>query len=126
MAPHDQLEEIFGGGVRELPHAEVVDDQERHHRELREVGLPRAGEGRGCPASSIQMRNEELWCNATQNAIGHVEPAQASALDITLRFAEATSSPDERSGRCNHPGCAPDNLDAPVPLPRNRWPPQLP
>jgi hypothetical protein len=35
---------------------------------------------------------------------------------ITLRFAAATSSPDERSGRCNHPGCAQDNLDAPVPL----------
>jgi hypothetical protein len=25
VAPHDQLEEVFGGGVRELAHAEIVD-----------------------------------------------------------------------------------------------------
>ena len=27
VAPHDDLEEILGGRVRELPHAEVVDDE---------------------------------------------------------------------------------------------------
>ena len=44
VAPHDQLEEIFGGGVGELAHAEVVDDQERDGRQFREVVLARAGE----------------------------------------------------------------------------------
>ena len=39
-------------------------------------------------------------------------PAQGSALDITLRFAAATSSPDERNDRCNHPTVAPCRLAA--------------
>jgi hypothetical protein len=37
---------VFGSGVRELAHAKVVDDQERHHRELSEVRAPCADEGR--------------------------------------------------------------------------------
>src|SRR5205814_7326368 len=44
--PHDQLQEIFGGRVGQLPHAEVVDDQQRRRRELREIVLARAGERR--------------------------------------------------------------------------------
>ena len=32
VAAHDELEEVFGGGVRQLPHAEVVDDEQRHGR----------------------------------------------------------------------------------------------
>ena len=42
VAAHDQLQEIFGGGVRQFPHAEIVDDQQRHGREIRQDGLARA------------------------------------------------------------------------------------
>ena len=40
------VEEIFGGGVRQLAHAQVVDDEERDGGEFREVGLAGAVEGR--------------------------------------------------------------------------------
>ena len=38
VAAHDQLQEIFGGRVRQFAHAQVVDDQQRHVRD-REDGL---------------------------------------------------------------------------------------
>ena len=46
VTAHDQLEEIFGGRVRELTHAEVIDDQQRHGRQFREIVLPRARQRR--------------------------------------------------------------------------------
>jgi len=46
VATHDQLEEIFGGGMRQLPHAEVVDDQQWDGRQFREIVLARARERR--------------------------------------------------------------------------------
>ena len=42
IAPHDQLEEILGGGVRELAHAEVVDDEQRDGGQFGQERLPRA------------------------------------------------------------------------------------
>ena len=42
VAAHDDLEEILGRGVRELPHGEIVDQEERDGGELRQVWLPRA------------------------------------------------------------------------------------
>ena len=42
VTPHDHFEQVFGGSVRELPHAEVVDDEQRVGREVGEVGLARA------------------------------------------------------------------------------------
>jgi hypothetical protein len=46
VTAHDQLEEVFGSRVRELAHTEVIDDQQRHGRQLREVVFARAGERR--------------------------------------------------------------------------------
>ena len=46
VAPHDQLQQVFGGRVSELPHAEVVDDQQRHGRKLRKVVLAGASDRR--------------------------------------------------------------------------------
>ena len=43
---HNDFQEVFGRGVRQLPHTEIVDDEERHSRKLREVSLPRAIERR--------------------------------------------------------------------------------
>lgn len=37
VAAHAEREEIFGGRVRHLALAEIVDDQQRHGRELGEV-----------------------------------------------------------------------------------------
>ncbi len=39
IAPHDHLQEVLGGGVRELAQAEVADDEQRDRRQLDE---PRA------------------------------------------------------------------------------------
>ena len=44
VAAHDELQQILGGGVRQLPHAEVVDDQQRHGGEIGEVVLAGAVE----------------------------------------------------------------------------------
>ena len=39
VAPHDQFEQIFGRGVGQLAHTQVVDDEERDGRQRREVCL---------------------------------------------------------------------------------------
>ena len=44
VAPHHDLEEILGRRVRELAHAEVVDDEQRDGRDVGEIVLPRTGE----------------------------------------------------------------------------------
>ncbi len=36
VAAHDHFEQIFGGGGGQLPHAEIVDDQERDGTEIRD------------------------------------------------------------------------------------------
>ena len=41
---HDDLEEILGGRLRQLPHREVVDDQQRDRGDVSEVGLAGAVE----------------------------------------------------------------------------------
>jgi hypothetical protein len=41
-AAHDDLEEILGCGVRQCPHGEIADQQERDGGALRQVLLPRA------------------------------------------------------------------------------------
>jgi hypothetical protein len=46
VAPHDQFEEIFGSRVRQLAHAEVIDDEQRNRREFSEVVLACTGERR--------------------------------------------------------------------------------
>ena len=48
VAAHDDLQQILGGGVRKLAHAEVVDDEQRHRRHRFHVFLARAiGNGVG-------------------------------------------------------------------------------
>ena len=44
VAAHDELQQILGGGVRQLAHAEVVDDQQRDGGEIGEVLLAGAVE----------------------------------------------------------------------------------
>ena len=44
VAAHDQLQEVFGRGVRQLAHPEVVDDEERDGAQRSEEGLARAVE----------------------------------------------------------------------------------
>jgi hypothetical protein len=39
VPPHDDLQQIFGRGVWQLAHPEVVDDQQRHGGEIREIDL---------------------------------------------------------------------------------------
>ena len=44
VAAHDQLEQILGGGVGQLAHAEVVDDEQGDAGQLVEKGLAGVGE----------------------------------------------------------------------------------
>ena len=44
VAAHDDLEQILGGGDRQLAHAEIVDDEQRHGGEVGDVVLARAVE----------------------------------------------------------------------------------
>ncbi len=48
VASHDQLEQILGGRGRQLPHSEVVEDEQRHAGQLGDVLLAVAVEGRVC------------------------------------------------------------------------------
>jgi hypothetical protein len=41
---HDDLQQIFGGRVRQLAHPQVIDDEQRHGGEFGEIVLARAGE----------------------------------------------------------------------------------
>ena len=45
VAAHDDLQQILGGGGRELAHAEVVDDEQRHGGQQFHVLFARAVEG---------------------------------------------------------------------------------
>ncbi len=56
IAPHDHLEEVFGGGVRELAHAEVVDDEQGDRRQLDEEGLAGAVERGVCQLLEQRVR----------------------------------------------------------------------
>ena len=46
VAAHDDLQEIFGRGVWQLPHAQIINNQEWHGREIGQIDLARAVEGR--------------------------------------------------------------------------------
>ncbi len=49
VAAHDDLEEVLGGGLGQLPHPEVVDDEQRHRGDVgrgRPCGCRRAGRRR--------------------------------------------------------------------------------
>ena len=41
---HDDLQEILGRGLRQFPHRQVVEDEQRDRRDVGEVGLAGAGE----------------------------------------------------------------------------------
>ena len=44
IAAHDELEQIFSGGVGQLAHAQIVDDEQRDGAQLGEIGLAGVGE----------------------------------------------------------------------------------
>ena len=46
VATHDDFEQVLSGGVRQLAHAEVVDDEQGHGADLLHEVLPRTVEGR--------------------------------------------------------------------------------
>jgi len=45
IAAHDELEQVLGGRVWQLPHAQVVDDEERHGGQVGDKQLPGAVDG---------------------------------------------------------------------------------
>ena len=46
VTTHDQLEQVLGGGMRQLAHAEVVDDEQGHAGQIGQIVLARLGERR--------------------------------------------------------------------------------
>src|SRR4030095_8778560 len=45
VTTHDELKQVLRGRVRELPHPEIIDDEQGHGREVGEKSLTRAIEG---------------------------------------------------------------------------------
>src|SRR2546430_4216037 len=45
VTAHDDFQEIFRRRVRQLPHTEIIDDEQWHGRKFAEIQLPRAIEG---------------------------------------------------------------------------------
>ena len=86
VAAHDELEEVLGGGVGQLPHAEVVDDEQGDAGQLGEVGLAGVGEG------GLGELFEEGVGLAVEDAVSLLDGGVADGLgDVTL----------PRTGRAN-------------------------
>src|SRR5207247_11424812 len=79
IATHDQFQEIFGGRVRQLSHAEIIDDEERHGGQIGEIRLPRAIERR---VSELLQQRVRL---AIDDAIALQDRGTADGLrEVTL------------------------------------------
>ena len=74
VAAHDDLEEVLGGGGRELAHAEVVDDEQRDSGELGEVLLAVAIE------DSVGDLVEQDVCLAVEDAVALADGGAADGL----------------------------------------------
>src|SRR5213594_4008214 len=82
VAAHDQLEEILGRGGRELPHAQVIDDEEGDSREL----------GHALAAGARERGVGELLEEAVRLAVQHAmalldERAAERLSEVTLARA---------------------------------------
>ena len=89
VATHDQLQEILGGGVWQLPHAEVVDDQQRHGGELGEIVLA------GAVERGIGEFFEQGVGLAIEDAIALLDRGAADGLR-EVAFAGAGRAEEER------------------------------
>ncbi len=58
VAAHDELEQVFGARVRQLPHAEIIDDQQGHGRDVALLDR-RMSEGLGHVTLAGARRTEE-------------------------------------------------------------------
>jgi hypothetical protein len=73
---HDHLQEIFGRRVRQFPHAEIVDDEQRGRDEIRQVVLRRV------PSSVASASSFEQHVSFTiPNAIALVNDGAADRLE---------------------------------------------
>ena len=89
VAAHDDFQEIFGRGVRQLAHAEVIDDQQRHGREIGEIGFARAVERR------VGDLLEERVGLAIDDAIALLDRGAADGLR-EMALAGARGAEEER------------------------------
>ena len=79
VASHDELEEVLGGGVGQLAHAEVVDDEQGDAGQLGEVGLAGVGEG------GLGELFEEGVGFAVEDAVALLDGSAADGLrDVTF------------------------------------------
>jgi len=60
VPPHDQLEEILGGGGGEPAHGEIVDDEEGDGGELRQPLAAGPGEGFGCRPRHVEWDDVQV------------------------------------------------------------------
>lgn len=75
VAPHDDLEQVLGGRVRELSHPEVVDDEQRDGRQVGEEGL----------AGAVQGGVGQVFEQGVGLAIQHAMPLQNRRAAQRLR-----------------------------------------
>lgn len=75
VAAHDHLEQILAGGVRELAHPEIVDDEQWHRREIGEESLARAVE------SGVGDLFDEAVRLAVDDAVGPAGSRRGRSLE---------------------------------------------
>ena len=95
VAPHNELEEILGGGGGKLPHPEIVDDQQRDGSELGHTIAPGAVDARLGELIEERMRLE------VEDAAALVDGGLADRLRVqrvlACKTVTPTSSPSYRS-----------------------------
>ena len=89
VASHDEFEQVLGGGVGQLSHAEVVDDEQGHAGQLGQVGLAGVGEG------GLGELLEEGVGLAVDDAVALLDGGAADGLgDVTLARAGRADQQD--------------------------------
>ena len=74
ITPHHDFQQILGGGVRQLAHAEVVDDEQRHGGDRFHVFLARA------VGNGVGEFIEQDVCFAIQHAIALLNGSLSDGL----------------------------------------------
>ena len=99
VAAHDHLEEVLGGGVRELAHAEVVDDEQRDGGQVREEPLA------GAIERGIRQVLEQRMGFTIDHTVALVDRRAANGLrEMTFAGARRTQEEDVLALQDEAPG----------------------
>jgi len=88
VAAHHQLEEILGGGMRQLAHAEVINDEERDRGQVVQICLP------GAVQRGIRNFLDQGVCFSVHDAIALLDGGPSDGLS-EMAFARARRAEKE-------------------------------